>query len=473
MTTHPLWLAGSRVTTQSTFQHRGAYDKQDLGAVCLAGRGEVSAAISAAFHARRAMAGLSSGAREAALLTIAEQMRAHSEEFAQMMTAETGKPISLTRGEVARTLTTLAICAEETRRGTGEMLLLDTTPTSEGRFGIVKRFPKGIVVAVTPFNFPLNLAAHKIGPAIAAGCPIIWKPAPQAPLTALMLGALLSKANLPEGAFSVLPCENDVAQALATDDRVAVISFTGSDGVGWHLREIAPRKTVLLELGGNAAVIVEPDCDIEAAAQRIVTGAFAHAGQVCIKVQRVFAHDQIAAQLLKRVVELTETIGQGDPTHEEVICGPLISEDAAVRIENWVNEARALGANVITGGERDGQFYRPTWLTDVPEEAKVSCREVFGPVAVFARYHDFEAALHAVNASEYGLQCGVFTGSLFKATQAFELLEVGAVIVNDIPTYRVDHMPYGGVKASGIGREGPKYVIAEYTEPRLLAVKPR
>jgi acyl-CoA reductase-like NAD-dependent aldehyde dehydrogenase len=473
MTTHPLWLAGSRVTTQSTFQHRGAYDKQDLGSVCLAGKGEVAAAVSAGFHARRAMSSLSSGAREAALITIAEGMRARTEEFARMITAETGKPISLARGEVTRTLNTLAICAEETKRGQGEMIPLDTMATSEGRFGVVKRFPKGIVAAITPFNFPLNLAAHKIGPAIAAGCPVIWKPAPQAPLTALMLGALLSKANLPEGAFSVLPCENDVAQALATDDRVAIISFTGSDTVGWKLRELVPRKTVLLELGGNAAVIVEPDCDIENAAQRIVTGAFAHAGQVCIKVQRVFAHDQIAQQLLKRIVELTETIGQGDPTHDEVICGPMISEEAAVRIETWVNEARAQGANVITGGERDGQFYRPTWLTDVPEEAKVSCKEVFGPVGVFARYHDFEAALHAVNASDYGLQCGVFTGSLFKSTQAFELLEVGAVIVNDIPTYRVDHMPYGGVKASGLGREGPKYVIEEYTEPRLLAVKPR
>ncbi|MCA8915222.1 MAG: aldehyde dehydrogenase family protein [Planctomycetes bacterium] len=473
MTTHPLWLAGTRVTTESTFQHRGAYDKQDLGAVSLADRREVAAAISAAWHARPKMAAMSSGAREAALRTMVDEMSARTEEFAHMITAETGKPISLARGEVTRTINTLSICAEETKRSLGEVIPLDTTPASEGRYGIVRRFPKGIVVAITPFNFPLNLVAHKIGPAIAAGCPIILKPAPQAPLTSLMLGALMSKANLPEGAFSVLPCENDVAQHLATDERVAVISFTGSDSVGWHLRELAPRKTVLLELGGNAAVIVEPDSDIENAAQRIVTGAFAHAGQVCIKVQRVFAHDDIAPQLLKRIVDLTETIGIGDPTHEEVICGPLISEQAAVRVEAWVNEARAQGANVICGGERDGQFYRPTWLTDVAEEAKVCCEEVFGPVGVFFRYHDFEAAIHAVNSSQYGLQCGVFTGSLPKASLAFEMLEVGAVMINDIPTYRVDHMPYGGVKASGLGREGPKYVIEEYTEPRLLAVKPR
>jgi aldehyde dehydrogenase (NAD+) len=473
MTTHPLWLAGALVTTASTFQHRGAYDKQDLGSVCLAERGEVSAAVSAAWHARRAMQELSSGAREAALLTITEELRARAEEFAHMITAETGKPISLARGEVARSIITFSLCAEEAKRSHGETIALDTTPTSEGRYGIVRRFPKGIVVAIGPFNFPLNLIAHKVGPAIAAGCPFVLKPPPQAPLTSLMLGALLAKANLPEGAFSVLPCENDVAQALATDERVAVVSFTGSDAVGWHLRELAPRKTVLLELGGNAAVIVEPDTELELAAQRIVTGAFAHAGQVCIKVQRVFAHESIAQPLLKRIVELTEAIGCGDPTHEEVICGPMISEQAAIRVEAWVNEARAMGANVICGGERDGQFYRPTWLTEVPEDAKVSCNEVFGPVGVFGRYHDFEAAIHAVNASPFGLQCGVFTGSLFKTSQAFELLEVGAVIINDVPTYRVDHMPYGGIKASGLGREGPKYVIDEFTEPRLLAVKPK
>jgi acyl-CoA reductase-like NAD-dependent aldehyde dehydrogenase len=330
-----------------------------------------------------------------------------------------------------------------------------------------------VVAAITPFNFPLNLVAHKVGPAIAAGCPLILKPAPQCPLVALMLGRLMAQARLPEGAFSVLPCDNEVAQMLATDDRVAVLSFTGSDKVGWKLRELAPRKTVLLELGGNAAVVVEPDADLEQAAQRIVTGAFAHAGQVCIKVQRVFAHQSIAPQLLKRLVELTETVGCGDPTHDDILVGPMISEEAAMRVENWVNEARQQGANVICGGERDGQFYRPTWLTDVPEDAKVSCQEVFGPVAVFARYLDFEAALRAANASPYGLQAGVFTHSLPRMMDAFETLEVGAVIINDIPTWRVDHMPYGGVKASGLGREGPRYVIQEFTEPRLLAIKPR
>ncbi|MBX3459461.1 MAG: aldehyde dehydrogenase family protein [Planctomycetes bacterium] len=472
MTTHPLWLAGSPVATSHMFQHRGAYDRKDLGEVCLAGRGEAAAALSAAWHARPAMARMSSGAREAALLTLAEGVQRREEEFAQMMTAETGKPISLCRGEVSRSINTLRLSAEEAKRPGGEVIPLDTLPAGEGRYGVIRRFPKGIVVAITPFNFPLNLVAHKIGPAIAAGCPFILKPAPQAPLTALMLGELLKAARLPEGAFSILPCENDVAQAIATDDRVAVLSFTGSDSVGWKLRELTPRKTVLLELGGNAAVIVEPDADLENAAQRIVSGAFAHAGQVCIKVQRVFAHESIARQLLNRMAELTEALGIGDPTHEDIIVGPMISEQAAQRVEEWVNEARNTGANVVTGGERDGQFYRPTWLTDVPEDAKVSCREVFGPVAVFYGYQHFEAAVAAVNSSPYGLQAGVFSRSLPHVNFAFEQLEVGAIIVNDIPTYRVDHMPYGGVKASGAGREGPKYVIEEYTEPRLLAVKP-
>ncbi|MBK8206915.1 MAG: aldehyde dehydrogenase family protein [Planctomycetes bacterium] len=472
MTTHPLWLAGTLVTTQQSFQHRGAYDHKDLGAVSMASRGEAAAALSAAWHARGPVARLSSGAREAALLTIAEGLQRREEEFAQMMTSETGKPISLCRGEVARSINTLRICAEETKRCVGEVIALDTVPAGDGRYGIVRRFPKGIVVAITPFNFPLNLVAHKIGPAIAAACPFILKPAPQAPLTALMLGELLKAARLPEGAFSILPCDNDVAQFIATDERVAVLSFTGSDAVGWKLRAMAPRASVLLELGGNAAVIVEPDADLENAAQRIVTGAFAHAGQVCIKVQRVFAHESIAQVLLARMVELTETLGIGDPTREDVLVGPMISEQAAQRVAEWVNEARQVGANVVTGGERDGQFYRPTWLTDVPEDAKVSCREVFGPVTVFYRYHDFEAAIAAVNSSPYGLQAGVFTHSLPRTSMAFDQLEVGAVIVNDIPTYRVDHMPYGGIKASGMGREGPKYVIEEYTEPRLLAVKP-
>jgi glyceraldehyde-3-phosphate dehydrogenase (NADP+) len=415
---------------------------------------------------------MSAGSREAALLTVVAGLRAREEEVAHLITAETGKPISLARGEVARALNTLQLSAEESKRAGGEVLALDTNPAGDRRFGIVRRFPKGIVVAISPFNFPINLVAHKIGPAIAAGCPFVLKPPPQAPLTSLILGELLSHANLPEGAFSVLPCDNETAQALALDPRVAVLSFTGSDAVGWKLRELAPRKTVLLELGGNAAVIVEPDADLENAAQRIVTGAFAHAGQVCIKVQRVFAHESIAQKLLQRVLDLTAAVGIGDPTHEDVIVGPMIDEKNSLRVEEWVNEARKAGAKVLCGGERDGQFYRPTWLVDVPEDAKVNAREVFGPVGVFYRYQDFEAALHAVNASEYGLQAGVFTQSLPRVTQAFELLEVGAVVVNDIPTYRVDHMPYGGVKASGMGREGPKYVIEHYTEPRLLAVKP-
>ncbi len=473
MTTHQIWLAGRTVTTQESFRHRGAYDGQDLGTVHQAGAGELAAALSAAWHARAAMARLSTGAREAALLTIAEGLKAHQEEFAQTITAETGKPISLSRGEVARSLNTFLLCAEEVKRAASEVIALDTLPANDGRIGLVRRFPKGIVAAITPFNFPLNLVAHKVGPAIAAGCPVILKPAPQCPLTALMLGQLMARAGLPEGAFSILPCDNKIAQQLATDERVAVVSFTGSDKVGWQLRDLAPRKTVLLELGGNAAVIVEPDADLEQAAQRIVTGAFAHAGQVCIKVQRVFAHESISARLLTRLVDLTDSLSMGDPTHDDVLVGPLISQDAALRIETWVNEARQQGANVVAGGERDGQFYRPTWLTDVAEDAKVCSQEVFGPVAVLARYVDFEAALRAANASAYGLQAGVFTQSLSRMMEAFETLEVGAVMINDIPTWRVDHMPYGGIKASGVGREGPKYLMQEFTEPRLLAIKPR
>lgn len=472
MATHPLFLAGKELVTSTTFPHRAIYDGRDLGEVSLANKSEAAAALSAAWHARLPMAKLSSGARESMLRRAAEALMAHQEDIAQTITAETGKPISLARGEVARAVNTFEISAEETKRNAGEVISLDTLPASEGRIGLVKRFPRGTVIGITPFNFPINLVAHKVAPAIAAGCPIILKPAPQAPLTALLLGKILSKLGMPEGAFSILPCANDVAETLVRDERAATVSFTGSAKVGWHLASIAGKKRMVLELGGNAAVIVEPDADLENAAQRIVTGAFASAGQVCIKVQRVFAHEKIADKLLARLLERTAQLGVGDPSHEDVLVGPLIDENNALRVEAWVQEAVKQGANVLSGGVRDGLFYRPTWLTDVPEAAKVNCDEVFGPVTVFARYIDFEAALIAVNASEYGLQAGVFTHSLPLAMQAFETLEVGGVILNDVPTYRVDHMPYGGVKGSGLGREGPKYAIEQFTEARLLAIKP-
>lgn len=472
MATHPLFLAGKELPTSTTFPHRAVYDGRGLGEVSLANKSEAAAALSAAWHARLPMAKLSAGARESMLRRAAEALLVQQEEMAQCITAETGKPISLARGEVGRAVTTFELAAEEAKRNAGEVIALDTLPASEGRIGLVKRFPRGTVIGITPFNFPINLVAHKVAPAIAAGCPIILKPAPQAPLTALMLGKILSRLGLPEGAFSVLPCANDVAETLVRDERAATISFTGSAKVGWHLASIAGKKRVLLELGGNAAVIVEPDADLENAAQRIVTGAFANAGQVCIKVQRVFAHEKIADKLLARLLERTAQLGIGDPSHEDVLIGPLIDENNALRVEAWVQEAVKQGANVLSGGVRDGLFYRPTWLTDVPETSKVCCDEVFGPVTVFARYIDFEAALMAVNSSEYGLQAGVFTHSMPLAFQAFETLEVGGVILNDVPTYRVDHMPYGGVKGSGLGREGPKYAIEQFTEPRLLAIKP-
>lgn len=472
MATHPLFLAGKETPTSITFRHRAVYDGRDLGEVCLAGKGEAAAALSAAWHARLPMSKLSAGARESVMRRVAEALLHQQEDFAQVIAAETGKPISLARGEVARAVTTFEISAEEAKRNAGEVISLDTLPASEGRIGLVKRFPRGTVIGITPFNFPINLVAHKVAPALAAGCPIILKPAPQAPLTALMLGRILAQLGLPEGAFSILPCTNDVAETLVRDDRAATVSFTGSAKVGWFLASIAGKKRVVLELGGNASVIVEPDADLEAAAQRIVTGAFANAGQVCIKVQRVFAHEKIADKLLARLLERTALLGVGDPTHDDVLVGPLIDENNALRVEAWVQEAVKQGANVLSGGTRDGLFYRPTWLTDVPETARVCCDELFGPVTVFARYQDFEAALSAVNASEFGLQAGVFTHSLPLAMQAFETLEVGGVILNDVPTYRVDHMPYGGVKGSGLGREGPKYAIEQFTEPRLLAIKP-
>lgn len=472
MTVHPLWLAGKPLATGRAASRKNAWDGSDLGQVSMAGAAEIEAALEAAWRARRAMANLPTAERERVLRAVAAGIEENFGDLALLITAETGKPISLARGEVQRTLSTVHLAAEEARRIPGEVIALDTLAGSENRIGIVRRFPRGVVVAITPFNFPLNLVAHKIAPAIAAGCPFLLKPAPQAPLTALKLGEILAQAGLPEGAFSVLPCANEDAEKLVTDRRAAVLSFTGSASVGWKLRNLADRKQVVLELGGNAAVIVEPDADIEQAAHRIVTGAFAHAGQVCIKVQRVLAHRQIADRLLQRLLELTGQIGMGDPNRSEVLVGPMIDLAAAKRVEAWVDEAVRQGANVLCGGIRDEQFYHPTWLHDVPAEAKVCCEEVFGPVATFSVYDEFEQALQAVNDSAFGLQAGVFSRQLPAVYRAFEALEVGAVIVNDIPTYRVDQMPYGGVKDSGLGREGPRYAIEAYTEPRLLALRP-
>ena len=343
----------------------------------------------------------------------------------------------------------------------------------ESYWGVTRRFPIGPILGITPFNFPLNLVVHKVAPALAAGNSILIKPAPQTPLTSLLLAELLLEAGVPPGGLNVLPCDNRVAEQLVVDPRFKLLSFTGSAPVGWMLKAKCGKKKVVLELGGNAAVIVEPDADLDYVAQRCVTGGFSYAGQTCISVQRIFVHESIVAAFTENLVARVERLETGDPGNERTVVGPLIDPGAAQRIEGWIGDAVAQGARVLSGGTRVGSVVRPTVLSQVTPAMKVSCQEVFGPLVTITPYREFDDVLKAVNESEYGLQAGVFTSNIGRIFQAFEQLEVGAVLANEIPTFRADHMPYGGVKDSGIGREGLRYAIEDMTEPKLLVMNLR
>lgn len=415
---------------------------------------------------------LSSAERSRILTALADAIGKREGEFVEILVLEGGKTRAYARLEVARACATLRIAAEEARRIGGELISLDWTRDTEGRFGITRRFPIGPVLGITPFNFPLNLACHKIGPAIAAGNPVILKPASVTPISALLLGECALDAGLPPEAMSVVPCHASSAELLVRDPRIAMLSFTGSPGVGWHLREIAGRKKVALELGGNAAVIVNGDAPVQYAASRIVTGGFTNAGQVCISVQRVFLHDAIYNQALDIILKRVAALRIGDPREEETDIGPLISREAAIRAELLVQEAVRGGAVLRCGGEREGCLVTPAVLTETTPEMRVNCEEVFAPVITVSRFHEFEDALTSANRSEFGMQIGIFTSHLPSIIRAFEDADVGGVIVNDIPTFRADQMPYGGVKASGIGKEGPRYAIREMTEERLLVFNP-
>ena len=413
---------------------------------------------------------LAGHARSAILEKASQLLQARQEEFARTITTEAGKPITDARREVGRGIQTFAIAAEEARRIGGEVVPLDWSPGMESYWGVTRRFPLGPILGITPFNFPLNLVAHKVAPALAAGNSILIKPAPQTPLTALLLGEVLVEAGVPAGGYNVLPCSNAVAEHLVVDARFKLLSFTGSAPVGWMLKSKCGKKKAVLELGGNAAVIVEPDADVDYAAQRCVTGGFTYAGQTCISVQRIFVHESIAEIFTSKILALVERLGAGDPTDERTVVGPLIDAGAAHRVESWIGEAVAQGARVLRGGTRSGSVVAPTVVAQVTPAMKVSCQEVFGPLVTVTPYRDFDAALQAVNESEYGLQAGIFTQHVQRIFQAFERLEVGAVLANEIPTIRAAHKPYGGVKHSGHGREGVRYAIKDMTEPKLLVL---
>ncbi|MBL8975032.1 MAG: aldehyde dehydrogenase family protein, partial [Myxococcales bacterium] len=382
-----------------------------------------------------------------------------------------GKPIKDSRGEVVRLIDTFRVAAEESTRIVGEVLPLDISPRAAGYRGQWKRVPIGPVSLISPFNFPLNLAAHKVAPAIAAGCPFVLKPASLTPVGALLIGEVLAETELPKGSWSILPCPREGAEQLTTDERFKLLSFTGSGEVGWALKAKAGKKKVVLELGGNAACIVDAGADLDVVVPRLVFGAFYQSGQSCISVQRILVHRSLYPALRERLVAAAKLQKLGDPRDEATALGPMISEKEALRVEKWVNEAVAAGATLLCGGTREGVMIPATLLEGVPSELPVCADEVFGPVAILEVFDEFEEAIAAVNASKFGLQAGVFTNDLRRAYQAWDELEVGGVVIGDVPSWRVDHMPYGGVKESGLGREGVRFAIEDMTEIRLMVLK--
>lgn len=464
------WLAGEAVAPNHDLVVHNKYTLEPATRVAKADGAAVEKAIAAAADAFEETRRLPAHVRQRVLQHLVQRVEARAEALAHAMAIEVGKPLRDARGEVTRLVDTLRLAAEEATRRYGEWLPLDISQRAEGYEAIVRRFPIGPCAFITPFNFPLNLAAHKIGPAIAVGCPFVLKPASTTPVTSLMLGEMLAETDWPQGAFSILPCSAADAEPLITDERIRKLSFTGSPQVGWDLKAKAGRKRVTLELGGNAACIVDAGADLEHAAQRITIGAFYQSGQSCISVQRVLIHREEYAPLVQKLVERAKALQLGDPLDEETFLGPLISPEDADRVQSWVNEAVKAGARVVCGGGRKGPCLEATYLENVDSRQKVNCQEVFGPVATLQPFDDFREAVRSANDSEYGLQCGVFTPRLEHAWHAYETLDVGGVIVNDVPSLRVDSMPYGGVKQSGFGREGVRYAIEEMTERKLLVL---
>ncbi len=469
---YPYYLAGEARAPNTALEVLDKFSGEVATRVALADAATVDAAIAAAHAARGAMAAFPPDARRDVLEHCATRFTERREELALALCIEAGKPIRDARGEADRLIDTFRIAAGEATRIEGETIELAISERTRGYRGFVKRVPVGACSFITPFNFPLNLVAHKVAPAIAAGCPFVLKPSERTPVGALIVGEVLAETGLPKGAFSILPCPVDQADALVTDPRIALLSFTGGL-VGWDLKARAGRKKVVLELGGNAACLVDadPGRPLDDVVSRLVSGAYYQSGQSCIGVQRILVHrtryDMVKAALAKAVGALR----MGDPRDESVFVGPMIDEAAAERVEAWIAAAVSGGARVLAGGAREGTLLPATLLEGVPHEADLWRKEAFGPVAAIEAFDDFDEALARVNDSDFGLQAGVFTGDLAHAMRAWDVLEVGGIVVGDIPSFRVDNMPYGGVKGSGFGREGVRYAIADMTEPRLLVLR--
>ena len=470
-TPHPIYLGGRWVESPDTLLVTNpARPDEPAGTTFLATPEQYEEAVQAAVRAFEVTRRLPAYERSRILREISAGIAARREELASLIVAEAGKPIRDALTEVDRGVLVFRLAAEEAERMTGELIPLDIVPASRDRVGITRRFPIGPIAGISPFNFPLNLAAHKIAPAIASGNTIVLKPPSKDPLVMLRVAEVMHAAGLPEGMVSVLPMSRELGDRMVADDRFKLLTFTGSPAVGWAMKDRAGRKKVVLELGGNAGVIVDRSADIGWAVRRSIIGAFGYSGQACISIQRMFVHEDVWDEFMGRFTAAAAALRVGDPADAATDVGPMVDERNALRTQAWVDEARALGGRVLTGGTANGLFFPPTVLTDVPRHARVCSAEAFAPLVVAFPFREFREAVAAVNDSTFGLQAGVFTNDLGAAWSAFNELEVGGVVINDIPTYRVDHMPYGGVKDSGLGREGLRWAIEDMTELRIMVL---
>ncbi len=467
----PLLIGGKWITTETIAEIRAPYDDALVGRHYRGSAAEIACAIEAADRAFEKTRSIPTYQRAAILEKVRDGISDRFDEIVETCSKESGKPITYTRLEIERAVTTFDLASKYAMTFEGEILPADISRFGEKRVILVKRFPIGPIAAITPYNWPMNLVAHKVAPAMAVGNSVILRPSSQTPLTSLILGEIITETGYPEGGFNVVPCPAADAEALIVDPRIKMISFTGSPAVGWEIKARASKKRVALELGSNAAVILEPDTNLDFAVPRLVVGAFHYAGQNCISTQRIFVHHKIKKEFLKRfVAEVESKAIWGDPMREDVLIGPMINASEADRVMDWIQEAIKGGARALTGNKRHGNIIEATVLTDTTPEMRVNCREIFGPVVTIENYDSFDEALKRVNNSEYGIHAGIFTKDIDKAFQAFQQLEVGGVIINDYPTYRVDNLPYGGIKESGMGREGIKYTMEEMSELKHLTI---
>lgn len=469
--TYPYYLANEAVYANTDLAVTDKYTGAIATRVALADTSAIDAGIAAAVEATDAMAKMPAYARKDVLLHCVKRFTERYDELAYSLCIEAGKPIKDARGEVDRLIDTFQIAAEESVRMKGELQTLDISARAHGYRGMWKRVPIGPCSFISPFNFPLNLAAHKIAPALAVGCPFVMKPASRTPLGAIIMGEVLAETDLPKGAFSILPCSRDGADLFTVDDRLKLLSFTGSPDVGWMLKAKSGKKKIVLELGGNAAVVVDTDTNLEDAAGRIIIGAFYQSGQSCIGVQRILIHENVYDDLKALLVEKTSALIAGNPLNEDTFVGPMITEGEAARLQGWIEEAVGRGGTLLCGGIRNGAMLEATLLENVPTDTKICVEEAFGPVAVLSKFKTWDQALDQVNDSKFGLQAGIFTRDFYKVQQAWDELDVGGVVVGDIPSYRVDNMPYGGVKDSGLGREGIVFAMEDMTEIRNLVIR--